>query len=228
MSEPIYDLRNVDPVDLEALFDKIGQSFDINFVDGELAHLTTFGGFCDYVTSKISLDYTNHTNSCTSQQAFYKFRAALGQAVSIDSRTISPTTQLADVLPSRSTRQAIKKAEHYLGFEINLVGPPEWVTILLVLSIPVSLIVCFADAKVGLLGVLLAIIGLKAAVRFGSTLQLRTVGQVAEKISQEHYIHARRDPKTFNREEVVKMLVALFSLDLGLDDYDLTRDAKFN
>lgn len=61
----------------------------------------------------------------------------------------------------------------------------------------------------------------------GNELDLQTVGQVAEKMTRENYLKSRRNPKTFNKNEIEKLLTEWFSNDLDLDKSKLTREAKF-
>lgn len=72
-----------------------------------------------------------------------------------------------------------------------------------------------------------SIAGLWLANKIGNELDLQTVGQVAEKMTRENYIKSRRNSKTFNKNEIEKVLTDWFSNDLYLDKSKLTREAKF-
>lgn len=69
--------------------------------------------------------------------------------------------------------------------------------------------------------------GWLAAILPGKKLELETVGEVVEKMTREHYLRSRRNSSTVNKAEVEKVLIDLFSKDLGLDKSKLNREAEF-
>ncbi len=219
-----YELKNIDPEDIEDLLVKVETSFDINFVGDELVHITTFGQLCDHIVNKIQLE---NSDDCTSQQAFYKLRDAISSTLQIDNKTISTYFQLADLLPRQSRRSKTKKLENHLGFNLNILRPPHWVTGTLGILLLASLVGLFFNWQIGLLGIVFSIIGLWLSKKAGNELDLQTVGQVVEKMKRENYLKSRRNPKTFNKKEIEKVLTDWFSNDLNLDKSKLTRDAKF-
>lgn len=81
--------------------------------------------------------------------------------------------------------------------------------------------------QIGLLGLVFSFAGFWFTHKIGNELDLQTVGQVAEKMTRENYLKSRRNPKTFNKKEIEKILTDWFSNDLGLDKSKLTREAKF-
>lgn len=85
----------------------------------------------------------------------------------------------------------------------------------------------FFSWQIGLWGLVYSISGLWFANKIGNELDLQTVGQVAEKMARENYLKSRRNPKTFNRNEIERILTDCFSNDLALDKSKLTREAKF-
>ncbi|TGE16842.1 hypothetical protein [Hymenobacter elongatus] len=220
-----YELKDIDPEDMDEILTKVEWSFNIRFVSNELAHIRTFGELCDYITAKIPLD---HSSSCTSQQAFYKLRKAFSDTLPLDSGHIAPATLLTDLLPRQNREQTVQKIEHSLGFRLNLLSIPGWLSAILGLSFLISIAGFFISWQVGVAGMALSILGFRLADRFASnTLQLKTVGQVAKKMTREDYLRSRRNPHTFNRDEVSKVLTELFSTGLDLDKADLTREARF-
>ena len=72
-----------------------------------------------------------------------------------------------------------------------------------------------------------SIAGFWCTNKIGNELDLQTVGQVAEKMTRENYLKSRRNSKTFNKNEIEKVLIESFSNDLYLDKSKLTREAKF-
>jgi hypothetical protein len=219
-----YELKNIDPDDISDLLVKVEKSFDIKFGDTELMHISTFGELCDHIANKIQLD---NLDDCTSQQAFYKLRDTISSTLQIDNKTISTNFSLADLLPRQSRRSRTKKLEKQLGFKLNILRPPHWVTGTLVIILLASLVGLFFKWQIGLLGLVVSSAGLWFANKIGNELDLQTVGQVAEKMTRENYLKSRRNPKTFNKKEIEKVLTDWFSNDLDLDKSKLTREAKF-
>jgi acyl carrier protein len=218
------EIKDIDSEDIGDLLAKVETSFGIKFVNDELIHITTFGQLSDHISNKIQLD---NSEDCTSQQAFYKLREAISSTLQIDDKTISTDFRLSDILPKQSRRSRTKKMERHLGFKLNILRPPHWVRGTLAFILVVSLVGLFFSWQIGLLGLAFSIAGLWLANKIGNELDLQTVGQVAEKITREHYLKSRRNPKTFNKSEIEKLLTDWFSDDLGLDKIKLKREAKF-
>lgn len=219
-----FELKNIDTEDIEDLLIKIESSFDIKFVDNELAYIITFGQLCDHIADKIQLE---NSDDCTSQQVFYKLREAISTTLQLDKKSISIDSPLINFLPRKSRRMRTKKLEKHLGFELNILRPPHSVIGVLIIILLASIIGLFVNWQIGLLGLVVAISGLRIAKRTGNELDLKTVGQVAEKMTRENYLRSRRNPSTFNKKEIEKVLTDWFSNDLDLDKSKLTRDAKF-
>jgi hypothetical protein len=219
-----YELKNIDPDDIGDLLVKVEKSFDIKFGDTELLHISKFGELCDHIANKIQLD---NSDDCTSQQAFYKLRDTISSTLQIDKKTIATNFSLAELLPRQSRRSRTKKIEEQLGFKLNILRPPHWVSGTLVFMLLASLVGLFFNWQIGLLGLAFFTAGLWFANKIGNELDLQTVGQVAEKMTRENYLKSRRNPKTFNKKEIEKVLTDWFSNDLDLDKSELTREAKF-
>ncbi len=218
------ELKNIHPEDIEDLLIKVEKSFDIKFVENELAHIKTFGEMCDHIKSKILLE---NTDDCTTQQAFYKLRSSLVSVLQIDKNNITSYTKLADLLPRQKRKTRTKQIEKELGFKLSLLRPPHFVTGLLILFLLTSLIGLFMSWQLGLVGLGLSIGGQWLASKTGNELDLKTVGQLAEKMTREHYLKSRRNSKTYNKNEIEKVLTGWFSNDLVIDRSKLTREANF-
>ena len=219
-----YELKYVDPEDFGDILKKVETSFDIKFSGDELKNVMTFRQLCDHIADKIQLE---NSDDCTSQQAFYKLRDTISSTLQIDSKTISTDFPLIDILPRLSRRSRTKKMEKHLGFKLNILRPPHWVTGTLVIILLASIVGLLFNWQIGLLGFAFSIGGLWLANKIGNELDLQTVGQVAEKMTRENYLKSRRDPKTFNKNEIEKLLTDLFSHELAVNKNNLTRDAKF-
>ena len=219
-----YELKDIDSEDIGDLLVKVETSFDITFVGDELSHITTFGQLCDHITNKIQLD---NSVDCTSQQAFYKLRDAISSTLQIDNKRISTDFPLSDLLPRQNRRSRTKKLEKYLGFKLNILRPPHWVTGTFIILLLASIVGLFFNWQIGLLGLTISITGTWFANKIGNELDLQTVGQVAEKMTRENYLKSRRNPKTFNKMEIEKVLTDWFSNYFDIDKSKLTKDAKF-
>jgi hypothetical protein len=218
------ELKNIDPDDISDLLVKVEKSFDIKFGETELMHISTFGELCEHIVNKTQLE---NSDDCTSQQAFYKLRDAISLTLQIDNKTISTNHSLADFLPRKSRRSRTQKLEVHLGFKLNILRPPYWVTGTIFIILLASFVGLFFNWQIGLLGLAFSIAGLWLASKIGKELDLQTVGQVAEKMTRENYLKSRRNSKTFNKNEIEKVLTDWFSNDLDLDKSKLTKDAKF-
>lgn len=217
------ELKNIDQEDIEDLLVKVEESFDIKFVDNELANIQTFGEMCDHIKGKIQLD---HSDDCTTQQAFYKLRDALITFLQVDKENITPDTLLADLLPRHTRKTKTKQLEKYLGFKFSILRPPHFVTGFLLLLLLASVIGLFFSWQLGLTGLGLSIGGLWLASKTGNELDLKTVGQLTEKMTRENYLKSRRNPKTYNDNEIEKVLTDWFSNDLGIDKSKLISESQ--
>jgi hypothetical protein len=219
-----YELINVHAEDIEDWLIKVETSFDIKFVGNELIHIKTFGQLCDLIKNKIQLDQDDH---CTSQQAFYKLRDAISSTLEINSKTISIHSLLTDILPRQSRRLKTKNLEKHLGFKLNILQPPQWITSTLFILFLGSIAGLFFNWQMGLTGLVFSFAGLWIVNRTGKEFSVLTVGQVAEKMTREHYLQSRRSPQTLNEKEIEKVLTDWFIMEFDLHKSKVTREAKF-
>jgi hypothetical protein len=217
------ELENVDPEDIEDLLKKVEKSFDIKFVPNELAYVTNFGQLCDHIIDKIKIE---ETDGCTSQQAFYKLQDALSEVLYLEKKQITPQAQLQKFLVRDTRRKVVNQLEKRLGFKISILQPPGWLTLILIVALFVSFFSIFWNWKLGILGFALSVIAVMLANKFGKELDLKTVGDVAKKMSHEHYLQSRRNSKTVNKKELEQLLTAWFKNDLVLDK--LNRESALN
>lgn len=219
-----HRLENIDSEEAGYLLLKIEKSFDIKFGNTELMHIKTFGELCDHIISKIQLD---NSDDCTTQQAFYKLRDAIAILFSFDNKTITTNSTLNKFIPRQKRREKIRDLENYLGVQLKILRPPHWVTNTLLILLLVSIVGLFFKWQFGLLGLCISFGGLWFSSKIGNELDVQTVGQLAEKMTRENYLKSRRNPKTYNKNEIEKLLTEWFINDLGLDKSKLTREAKF-
>ena len=213
----------IDPDDLDDVFVIIEDSFGIHFEEN-LEQIQTFGALCDYVKSKITLI---NSEDCTSQQSFYKLRKALGKTTTQEEKTIKPDTSLNALLPQKNRRALVKALEIELGFKIAILRLSHYITVPLFLAIIGFAVVMLFNTLLGLLGVVLCLVMLYVASKTGKVLEVKEVGQLAEKITREHYLKSRRNTRSYNEKEIEKTLIDLFHDKLNIDKSKLTRDASF-
>lgn len=210
------------PEDLDDILRRVETSFNIRFEPIDLEHVTTFGGLCDIIISKIRL---TAASNCTSQQAFYKLRRALASVT--PEATIAPDSQLALLLPQPARRKLWREVESQLGFKLDILGASPAVFRLIFLAFPVSLLLFFFSPTVACLGLVLATLAAVVAGETGTTLQVLTVRECVEKMAREHYLHSRSSPATFNPLEVTRYVQELFRHGLYLPLSALGREAAF-
>jgi hypothetical protein len=224
MSQEIYKLNNVDPENIGDVLVKIQRSFNIKLDNEGLKDVHTFGNLCDVIINKINLE---HEDSCTTQRAFYLLRNSIATVTGIDKCSVKPQTRLSQIFPKENRPAIIAEIENELGFKTNLLQPKQWIVFLFVLTLISSFIISFYNWQVGIAGLLSSGISLKLAGKFGKEMHLKTVGDLANKISRESYLKSRRNPCTVNKTEVEQKIKELFTNDLDLEPIVLTRKSPF-
>lgn len=216
------ELKNVDSEDINDLLVKIENSFGIKFDDNEFSKVITFGEMCDIIVNKFELE---NSESCTTQQAFYKLRESILEVFNI--QNVTPETLLAEILPRKNRVANTQKLDKNLDFKTNILEPKKiisWTLIIIFLS---SFVGLFFDWKLGSIVNIISLISFRIAKIYGKELNIKTVGQLAEKIARENYIKSRRNPQTFNRKEIEKILIEWFSEYLDIEKSELNREATF-
>ena len=220
-----YVFRKGEIEDINYFLVNVEKSFGIKFAKNELVHIATYGELCDHIANKIQLD---HSEGCTTQQAFYKLRNAISSIFNIDQKSITIDSQIIDILPRRNRRAMTGKLEKYLGFKLNILRSPHSVSLTLFILVFVSLVGLYFSWQIGVLGLIFSIGGLVVTNKIGIELEVQTVGELARKMTRENYLKSRRNSKTFNKNEIEKVLTDWFSNDLGLEKSKLKREAKFS
>lgn len=218
------ELKNFDSEDIGDVLVKIERSFDFKFGRNELSEIKTFGDFCDIIVNK--LQFVN-VQDCTSQQAFYKLRNAICNTQGLTNEEINTGSELKTIFPRASRRRKVKQLESFLGFSLNILSPPNWLLATIIFIFLVSVIGLFFKWQEGLIGIAFCIICFNLSNRLGKEINLKTVGQLADKMANEHYLKSRRNVKTVNSQEVVEKTRNLFAIGLDLSQSALTRDATF-
>jgi len=183
--------------------------------------VSTLGEFVDLMHQ-----YTpgESATDCTTQQAFYRLRTSLAIISGANPSTIRPDTALADLIPLANRRQVVAKLDHELGIATELLVPRQWLVTSLACLLLISLAIIGPAWPYGLLGLFLYSLGVWWSYRTTTTLSVTTVGQLAQKLSREHYRAVRRNATTVNRSELESFLLDLFSHELSIPRQQLTRN----
>lgn len=218
-------LSDCDPEDINDIIKTLESSFGVQLDQYDLAEVKTFGDFCDVFENIIRQE---NREDCTSQQAFYKLRAAISESQGIEKETIRPDSRLTDLFPRKNRRKRIRLLEKQLDIKFHMLTCPGWVTVILIIIFIASLIALFFDWKTGLSGLGISYLAMWIADKTGKELELQTLRELTEKTAALEYTKMRRIPGTVNRHEIVATIMLVFSKQLGMDKADLTRETKFS
>ena len=221
---PVVNLSNIDPEDVGDVLLKIERSFNIRFTDEDLTHIKTFGALCDLVVDKVK---QVQSDSCTTQQAFYKLRNAINAKKPIEKCDLRPQTKLCELFPRDNRIEVVADLEEEMGLHMNLLRPKPGIVWAFVAALIVSVTVSLVYGVVGYIGTVISIAGLILAGKFGKELKVKTLGDLSEKIAREHYLKCRRDASTVNRGEVGEKVKELFADYLSLEPAALKKEARF-
>ena len=145
----------------------------------------------------------------------------------LDKASLTPDSDLQNILPRNIRKQSIKAIDKELGFKTNVLRPKHSITGTLVVILFASFVGLFVFWQAGLIGLVFSIICSALATKFGNELDLLTVGQFADKLSREHYLKSRRTSTTANKREISKKVKDLFIAELGIEESQLKRQSSF-
>jgi hypothetical protein len=218
-------LDNYEDEDIFDVVAKLEKSFSLKFEKDAFYHVKTFGNLCDVFENHIRYD---DRDDCTTQQAFYQVRNAIAATQHLYGAEINLDTRLVDVFPRHNRRQKVSQFIGFLEADINILTYPEWLALTFLAGILFSLVAFFFDWKIALAGIVFFISALKIADKLGKDFNVRTVRELAERLSTENYIEVRRNKGTVNRLEIRRIIIDTFSSSLDIDKMYLTNEAKFN
>jgi len=216
-----FGLENIDPDDIEDVLIKIEKSFELNFSDKEFYYVKTFGEMYDHLQNKIALE---HTESCTTQQAFYKLRSAFSNTLKVEKKKITPDMLLSDILPEKNRKKKVKKIESHLGFKVNILNFPILFGCIMFIFFILSIFFLILGSPMGLGFIIFTIGGVLTIKR---ELRNETLGNLAKRMTKENYCKSRRNPKTCNKKEIENLLLYWFTDYLAIEKHQLSRDSKF-
>ncbi len=218
-----FKLDNIDPEDFGDTLLKLEKSFGVKFADNSMANAKTFGDICDVIESHLNFA---DKHDCTTQQAFYKVREAIGLTQTFDERKIEPKTNLEDIFPRLNRRQNVKHFQQALGFSVDILTMKTWLGLTLVAGFIASIIAFFFSWQYAIAGLTFFILLTWTASKFSKELSVSTVRELTEKISREHYSLVRRESGTVNRNEIAKTIQDVFIADHLIEREHLTREAS--
>ena len=128
----------------------------------------------------------------------------------------------------RDRRQKGREFKRAVGTNIKILTYPNWLALTFGIGFLLSLIAFYYDWKIALSGIVFFILAIKVAENLGKTLNVQTVRELTEKLSREHYADIRRIKGTFNKQELLKIIIDTFSNDLAIEKTYLTREATFS
>ena len=217
-----FKLNDIDPEDFGDTLLKLEKSFGVKFAANSMKDAKTFGDICDVIESHINFA---DKDDCTTQQAFYKVRKAIGLTQNFNDSNIEPQTKLEDIFPRTNRRQNIKHFQQALGFSVDILSMKTWLGWTLAVGFIASLIAFFFSWQYAIAGLTFFTLFSWTASKFSKELNVSTVRDLTEKISREHYSLARRRSGTVNRNEIVKTVQDVFIADHFLEREHMTKDA---
>lgn len=217
-----FDLKNLDPLDIDDAILKIEKSFNLKFKKNEFSEVKTFGEFSDIIINKIQLE---NIENCTTQQAFYKIRKSLKETFNIEN--IKPETKVEEIFPRKNRIKNVRKFEKNLGFKTNLLKPHGFTIFIIFSLFTYSIYYTFQNWKIGIFGILITIIGFRIADIFGIELQINTIGELSQKITRENYLNSRSNSNSINKKEIESIIIELFCDYTAIEQHELSRESQF-
>lgn len=215
-----YRLENIDLGDLEDVVIKIEDSFGIQLTGIDLLKITNFGELTDIIKNQI--EFENEV-SCTSQQAFYKLRKIIEKEFGIEN--LNPKSELSEIFPKKERLLRIKQIEEKLGFKIKITQPKSILLKIFTYIFILSLLLFIINYKIAFILLIASIIGIWTLHKFGKELNTNTFGELAEKVKRENYSKVRKNKNSINKNEIEKIIIDTFSIELDLEKTELTRNA---
>ncbi len=197
-----FELKNIEGDEIDNFISTIEKSFDIKFENDELINIRTIGEFCEVIKLKTK----GHFQDCTSQQAFYKLKSAINSAISYN-KTLTTTTLLSDILPYKNRIKTVKILEQQLGFKLNILTSKGWIILSLSLLFIIGIVFLFFNRWQGIGLITVSVLSLHIAFKTGKELTLETFGELANHIKTNNYSLSRRNPQTYNHNEIESVVI---------------------
>ncbi|RYY33661.1 MAG: hypothetical protein EOP46_15810 [Sphingobacteriaceae bacterium] len=183
MNNKKFLLNTIDPEDIGLIVHKVSNAFSLRFEIYDLKGIKNFAQLCDIIHDKIK--HQHEAESCTAQHAFYKLRNAITCTTGTDRSTITTKTCLKDLLPRDEALNIVANVEAELGLRRK-------------------------KEKQKVLSNLISLVTAKTIGKVPSNVPVKTLGQLAEKISREHHQECKRTSPNITRDEIAEKLRELF------------------
>jgi Glu-tRNA(Gln) amidotransferase subunit E-like FAD-binding protein len=183
MNNKKFLLNTIDPEDIGSIVHKVSSSFGLRFEIYELKGIKNFAQLCDIIHDKVK--HQHEAESCSAQHAFYKLRNAITCTTGTDRNAITTKTCLKDLLPREEALNIVANVEAELGLRRK-------------------------KEKQKVLSNLISLVKGKTIGKAPSNVQVKTLGQLAEKISREHHQECKRTSAHITRDEIAEKLRELF------------------
>ena len=216
-------LKGIDSLDTCDVIKEIELSLNIQFEEKDMK-VQTYGEFRNLIHVKMG---DNVVEDCTTQQAFYKLRQAISKVMDVDRRSFSPDSCMDELFPRAGRKKMIRQLKSTLGVSMTFLEPKGWISGSLLLFLLTSFVALFFQWRYGLAGLGISCLGFRLADYLGKEFSMVTVGDAAKEMARSHYMKSRRNPRTYNNQEVDALIRDCFCDRLGLDPEVLTPDARF-
>jgi|OM-RGC.v1.013829356 acyl carrier protein len=215
-----YRLENIDLGDLEDVVIKLEDSFGIQLTGIDLLKINNFGELTDIIKEQIEF---KNEESCTSQQAFYKLKKIIEKEFGIEN--LNPKSELSEIFPKRERLLRIKQIEKKLDFKLKITQPKSILLKIFGYLFITSLLLFIFNYKIAFMVFIASIIGIWTLHKFGKELSINTFGELAEKMKRENYSKVRRNKNSINKNEIEKIIIDTFSIELDIEKSELGRNA---
>lgn len=215
-------LQKTDSQDIDDMIEAIEYSFDIIFVERELSEINSIRALCNLICSKINF---LQRDTCTTQQAFYKFRKAYYHT---QNTTISlhTTSLLTDIFPKKQRRQNLAQIEKELGIKIHVLQPSTWISSALLLLFVGCIVLLLTSPMLAIVGLISTVTTYILMHKFASRFTIHSVKELITIIVKENY-QKLRSSDTYNPKEIEPIVISYFKDQLGLDDTKFDQYATF-
>lgn len=217
-------LSNNDPEDVCDCILEVFESFgrDRFPLEGPI-DITTLGDLYQFVEKRIG---EKHSPECTTQQAFYKLRAAIAEVLQLDKNSITPDASLAALFPSKNRWRKMREVQQLMGIKTKLVEMNNWLFAAFVVMFLGSIVLFFFNWVYALIAFGSLLLLQRVARIFNNKLCYPDLREAAEYLMIFEYNAMRRNPDTVNTQEVQQVINQVFIKKLSIGEKNLTPEEK--
>lgn len=193
----------------------IENSLQIRFEEKELAAINTFGELVDSAIEKL---HQEDSDTCTSQQLFYKLKTILNKYGLFNPQKLTPNTELSEIFPKKNRKTLAKLVKKELGTGVDIVCLSDFSTTFFMSLLLGSVVVMVSSGFIP--GIVLFILSMSSYYfvnRFTKHLEFGTVRELIEYIVFCEYVQSRKDKNTVNRKELKRLFFKTYGKELNID-----------